>query len=198
MENKKKKKEGMQQQEQTEYIQDHKIDLIISRGKDRLKHAIVISEEKLTKTKKQVIKEMALQLEQANYPVNQICDRLTKSLKGLVHERTVRDALDSKYKNVEQMNIALQQNQEGGTLYRQQQQQELEQKEIKDFDFEDIEIANVTQLRQVAKHFMSRSFWWEQQVKQKDVEIAELKKKIASLGKHITERRELAQEQRIG
>ena len=63
-----------------------------------------VSDEKLTRTKKdEAVREMATDMENAHYPVNQICDRLAKSLKGLVRERTVQEALDTKYKNTAQI-----------------------------------------------------------------------------------------------
>ena len=89
-----------------DYVASHEIDQIIKKGRDRIKHAITISDEKLTKTKKEIVREMAVQLEKAGYPVNQICDRLSKSLKSLVNDRTVRDALESKYKDQSQSQVA--------------------------------------------------------------------------------------------
>ncbi len=62
-----------------DYIANREIDQIIKKGRDRIKHAITISDEKLTKTKKQIVREMAQGLEKAGYPVSQICDRLSKS-----------------------------------------------------------------------------------------------------------------------
>ena len=173
MENKKKKKvQEIQQQEQeptgsTEYIANHEIDKIIREGKDRLRRAINVSDEKLTRTKKEIVKEMAEDMEKANYPVNQICDRLAKSLPPLVSERTVRDALDSKYKNTEQSEVAkLQQNQEGGSLYRQQQQ--VAKKPVEQITLEDLKLADFpkSKLKQLAKHNMQKVLWLEQQDKQ--------------------------------
>src|SRR5262245_35334272 len=131
----KKRKQQRQEQEQyeagsTEYIANREVDQIIKKGRERIKHAINVSVEKLTRTKKAIVKEMAIELEGVGYPIDQICDRLSKSLKPLVHERTVRDALVSKYKNAEQSETAkMQQNHEGGNLYR--QQQELLKKDVK-------------------------------------------------------------------
>ena len=106
---KKKKKVLVQSQPEligsADYIASHEIDQIIKKGRDRIKHAITVSDEKLTKTKKQIVREMAVQLEQAGYPINEICDRLSKSLKGLVNDRTVRDALESKYKDQSQSQV---------------------------------------------------------------------------------------------
>ena len=148
----------------TDYIASHEIDQIIKKGRDRIKHAITVSDEKLTKTKKQIVREMAQDLEKVGYPVNQICDRLTKSLKGLVSERTVRE-LDSKYKNPEQSEVAkMQQNHDGGSLYRQQEQ--VSKKDYKEVTFEDIKFLNPSKAKQVAKYQMSRALWWEQQAKQ--------------------------------
>ncbi len=167
----KKKKPLLQVQEQEqvgsgEYLANREIDQIIKRGKDRLKHAITLSDEKLTKTKKQIVREMATEMEKVGYPTNQICDRLTKSIKGLVSERTVRDALDAKYKNTEQMEVAkMQQNYDGGSHYRQQEQ--LKNKDIKEYTREDIKlINNIAILRKVAKYHMERADWFEQQLKQ--------------------------------
>jgi hypothetical protein len=168
----KKKVQVLEQQEPEEligsadYIANRDIDQIIKKGRDRIKHAITVSDEKLTKTKKEIIKEMGEDLEKAGYPVNQICDRLSKSLKGLVSERTVRDALESKYKDQSQSQVAAAQNHDGGSLYRQQEQ--LRKKDIKEFTEEDIKVANQTQLRKVAKHQMQRADWWEQQAKQNE------------------------------
>ena len=147
-----------------DYIASHEIDQIIKKGRERIKHAITVSDEKLTKTKKQIVREMAQDLEKAGYPVNQICDRLTKSLKGLVSERTVRE-LDSKYKNREQSEVAkMQQNHNGGSLYRQQEQ--VSKKDYKGVTFEDIKFLNLSKAKQVAKYQMSRALWLEQQAKQ--------------------------------
>jgi hypothetical protein len=43
-----------------EYIANREIDKIIKKGKERLKHAIAVSDEKLTKTLKDIVKEMAV------------------------------------------------------------------------------------------------------------------------------------------
>ncbi len=171
---KKKKKPLLQEQEQVgseEYLANREIDQIIKRGKDRLKHAITLSDEKLTKTKKQIVREMATEMEKVGYPTNQICDRLTKSIKGLVSERTVRDALDAKYKNTEQMEVAkMQQNYRGGSSFHQQEQ--LKNKDIKEYTREDIKlINNIAILRKVAKHQMERADWFEQQLKQQQSPI---------------------------
>lgn len=169
-----KKKKGLVQQSQaepeligsTDYIASHEIDQIIKKGRDKIKHAITVSDEKLTKTKKEIVREMAHDLENAGYPINEICDRLSKSLKGLVNDRTVRDALESKYKDQSQSQVAALQNHDGGMFYRQQEQ--LRKKDIKEFTEEDIKVANPTQLRKVAKHQMQRADWWEQQAKQNE------------------------------
>ena len=164
-----KKKKKVQQQAEligsADYIANHEIDQIIKKGRDRIKHAITISDEKLTKTKKEIVREMALQLEKANYPVNQICDRLSKSLKSLVNDRTVRDALESKYKDQSQSQVAAAQNYDGGSLYRQEEQ--LRKKNVKEITFDDLKLLNnLTKVKQVAKHQMQKAEWWEQQAKQ--------------------------------
>lgn len=158
------------------YLTEHKIDEIIKKGKDRIKHAITVSDIKLTKTKKQIIKEMAEDMEKAGYAVNQICDRLTKSLKGLVSERYVRE-LDAKYKNPEQSEVAkMQQNHDGDSLYRQQEQ--VRKKDIKEITFDDLKLLNnLTKVKQVAKHQMEKALWWEQQVKQNEGQPAPILEK---------------------
>lgn len=111
---------------------------------------------------------MAEDMEKAGYPVNQICDRLTKSLKGLVSERTVRE-LDAKYKNPEQSEVAKMQNYDGGSLYRQQEQ--LRKKDIKEITFDDLKLlTNLTKVKQVAKHQMAKAEWWIQQAKQNEAQ----------------------------
>ena len=65
MSSKKKKKVQQLQTEQigsADYVASHEIDQIIKKGRDRIKHAITISDEKLTKTKKEIVREMAIQL----------------------------------------------------------------------------------------------------------------------------------------
>lgn len=173
----KKKKKALVQQQQPEliavgsadYIASHEIDQIIKKGRDKIKHAITVSDEKLTKTKKEIVREMAVQLEQAGYPVNEICDRLSKSLKGLVNDRTVRDALDSKYKDQSQSQVAALQNHDGGSHYRQQEQ--LRKKAVKEITLDDINKGDFpkSKLKQVVKHQMQRADWWEQQAKQNEV-----------------------------
>ena len=169
---KKKKKVLVQSQPEligsADYIASHEIDQIIKKGRDRIKHAITVSDEKLTKTKKQIVREMAVQLEQAGYPINEICDRLSKSLKGLVNDRTVRDALESKYKDQSQSQVAALQNHDGGSLYRQQEQ--LRKKAVKEITLDDISKGDFpkSKLKQVVKHQMQRADWWEQQPKQNE------------------------------
>ena len=153
-----------------EYIANREIDQIIKKGRERLKHAITVSDIKLTKTKKQIIKEMAEDMEKANYPVDQICDRLAKSLKGLVHDRTVRDALDSKYKNPVKSGEASQQGQNNGRGINYRDQQQVLKKPVEQITLEDLKNTNVdfpkSKLRQLAKHLMQRALFFEQQAKQ--------------------------------
>jgi hypothetical protein len=180
----KKKRKLQQQQEQeqlegeeTAYIGDKEIDLIIRKGRERLKHEIHKSDEKLTKTKKEIVKEIAAEMEQKGYPVNQICDRLTKSYKGLVSDRTVQEALDAKYKNAEQSRVGKMGGiQEGRNVLAQQQQ--VKQKDVKDITLEDIKRLDKTKARQVAKHQISKALWWEQQAKQKEEKIKELTEQL--------------------
>ena len=40
-----------------DYIASHEIDQIIKKGRDRIKHAITVSHEKLTKTKKEIVRD---------------------------------------------------------------------------------------------------------------------------------------------
>jgi hypothetical protein len=181
------------------YIANREIDQIIKKGKDRLKHAIAISDEKLTRTKKEIVREIAVEMENKGYPVYQICDRLSKSYKGLVSDRTVRDSLDAKYKNSEQSEvIKMQENHEGGNLYPQQEQ--VSKKDYKEVTQDDIEFLSPSKAKQVAKYQMSLAQWWEQQAKQnqqevlsedkdkdKDKIIADLKKEKEELKKFVDE-----------
>jgi hypothetical protein len=180
---KKKKLQQLQEQQQSEYLTSRQVDLILKRGKDKLKHAITVSDEKLTKTKKQIVKEMAQDLEKAKYPVDQIFDKLSKYLKGLVHESTIRDALDTKYKNPEQSAVAKQQIHEGEEDPRQQEQ--VKKKDVKDITLEDIKLLDKAKARQVAKYQISKALWWEQQAKQWEDKAKELTKEIEDLKKQI-------------
>ncbi|MDP9289782.1 MAG: hypothetical protein M3P08_16515 [Thermoproteota archaeon] len=177
-ENKKKKKPLVQTLEEQQvqepeqeavgslkYLTEHKIDEIIKKGKDRIKHAITISDIKLRKTKAEIIREMAQDMEKEGYPVNQICDRLTKALKGLVSDRHVQDSLDEKYKNQVKMAEALAQNHGRRNQFAEQEQ--LRKKDVKDITLEDIKVLNNLQkIKQVAKHQIQKADWWEQQAKQ--------------------------------
>lgn len=165
-----------EQQQEPEYITNAAIDLILRRGKDKLKHAITVSDDKLTKTKKQIVKEMARDLENAKYPLNQICDKLSKYLKGLVHESTVRDALEAKYKNPEQSQAALGQNHGGADHSRQQEQ--VKEKDVKDIGLDDIKSLGIQKARQVAKHQMSKALYLDQQAKQDKEKIKELTEQL--------------------
>ena len=157
-----------------EYITDREIDQIIKKGKEKLKLAINLSDIKLTKTKKQIIKELAQSLEAVKYPTNQICDRLTKSLKHLVSDRTVRDALDMKYKNTEQSQVARMQ--DGGSNHRQEEL--VAKKEIKDITEEDFKYIKLPKAKQVCKHQTDRASWFEQQVSQLQEQIRDLIKNL--------------------
>lgn len=150
----------------TEYINDRKIDLIIKKGKERLKHAINVSVEKLTKTKKQIVKEMAVDLEKAGYPVNEISDRLTKSLKGLVGHSTIGEALDAKYKDPVKAAEAKKKENDGRSGDRNDQQ--LLKKPYKEVDGNDIlkGVLPKSVLEKVAVYQMGQVDWWKRQLKQ--------------------------------
>ena len=57
--------------------------------------------DNLEKSKSEIIKELAKNLETAGMPVHMICERITDELDGLVSSRHIRDVLDDKYKKVD-------------------------------------------------------------------------------------------------
>jgi hypothetical protein len=182
-----KEKEEQQQQQSTEYITDPKVEKLDRELTQKLRFEKTKSRERLTKTNKEIIREYAVRYEQEiNYPVNQICDHLTKLLtaKKLVSDRTVREALDAKYKNPEQSQAALGQNHGGGSFYRQQEQ--VKEKDLKDIGLQDIKFLPMQKARQVAKEQMSKALYLEQQTKQDKVKIKELTEQNEDLKKQIT------------
>jgi hypothetical protein len=163
----------------TEYIANREVDQILKKGRDKIKHAITVSDEKLTKTKKQIVREMAIELDKAKYPTNQICERLVKSLKGLVADRTIRDALDSKYKNPEQAAVAGMQN--GGQL--RQIQEELEGKTMEQLTLDDLKnpVLDKTRVRRTAIYLKKRKDMLQYKVQDLEDENAKLKNMIQGM-----------------
>jgi uncharacterized protein with NRDE domain len=116
-------------------------------------------------------------LEKLGYPTNQICDKITKTLKGVVSDRHVQEALDAKYKDHEQSRLGkMAGNHDGRNVLAQQEQ--VSKKDVKDITLEDIKRLNKTKARQVAKHQISKALWWEQQAKQKEEKIQELTEQL--------------------
>ncbi len=155
-----------EQSDSTEYIADHKIDMIIKKGKERLKHAIHLSVDKLTKTKRAIVKEMALELEEAGYPVTEICDRLSKSLAGLVHRTTVGDALEAKYKDPVKAAEAMKQKR--GREEDPTDRENLLKKPYKQVDGNDIlkGLLPKAVLEKVAAYQMTQVEFWKRQLEQ--------------------------------
>lgn len=96
---------------------------ILKKGEVKLRHAIIVSDEKLTKTLKEIVKATAEDMEKAGYPVEKICYVIKRLWcpKHLVGERTVEDALDEKYKDPEQSRVAKMGGIHGGRRPRAQQ-----------------------------------------------------------------------------
>ena len=106
MAEKKKKKVELQEQVQIkspeagsgQYLTEHKFDKILKHYREDIKAENVEHQQ----TKKQIIIRTAQQLEKDGYPINQICDRISKSSKGLgFGDRYVRRCLEAypQYKN---------------------------------------------------------------------------------------------------
>jgi len=150
----------------TEYIGNHEIDKVLKKVKDDIKHYMAVVGQKEYKYKAQRVVWAAKELDGLNYPKSEICARLTKTLKGLVSERHVREALDKypQYKNPDQKQRA----ESGGDIAAHIDEQELEKKPVKEITLEDINKGNFSKskLKQVAKHSLARALWWEQQAKQ--------------------------------
>jgi hypothetical protein len=106
-------------------------------------------------------------METEGYPVNQICDRISKSSKGLGYgDRYVRKCLDDKYKNP--IKLAEASAQKATVADQKFHDQELKKKDIKDYTVQDIKIANVTQLRKLCKTRMQKGDFWERLAKQNE------------------------------
>jgi len=173
--NKKKKTvvEIQQEQEQEkelpgsrQYLETREVDIIIKKGRDKLKHAIHASVEKLTKTKKQIVKEMAIELEKVGYPVDQICYRLTQSLKPLVSDTTVSDALADKYKDLDQSRRAKMRQSPAGSEVR-SLQQKVREKDVMELTEQDIKnIKDLTTARKIIRNLIGKARLLEQQLKQ--------------------------------
>jgi hypothetical protein len=152
----------------TEYIGNHEIDKVLKKVKDDIKHYMAVAGQKEYKYKAQRVVWAAKELDGLNYPKSEICARLTKTLKGLVSERHVREALDKypQYKNPTKMAEASAEDHGRGDIAA--TTEELEKKPVKEITLEDINKGNFSKskLKQVAKHSLARALWWEQQAKQ--------------------------------
>ena len=118
-------------------------------------------------SKKLEILRAATELEKQGYPVTKICDHITKVLEGPKYETSgsyVRKVLPPKYKDPEQMATAFQQNHGGDNEYR--LQQELKNKDVREWAIEDSKHANLTQLKKAFKHKWEEAEWYKQQLKQ--------------------------------
>ena len=85
-----------------------------------------------------------------------------------MHERTVRDALDAKYKNRIKSAEALQQQQNTGRGINYRDQQQVIKKPVEQITLEDLKLADFpkSKLKQLAKHVMEKNLFIEQQDKQ--------------------------------
>src|SRR4030095_7686611 len=162
-----KNRKKVQEEEMEEFVSQSptnpKVERFDKELKERVRFEITKSDIKLEKTKKQIIKEAAITLEELKYPVDQICQHLTEVLDGLVHDRTVRGALDAKYKNPEQMATALQQTSVVGKKARLHAR--VLQKQILEITKEDIQILPLRKAREVATYYMSKVDWWLQLIR---------------------------------
>jgi hypothetical protein len=186
----------------TQYLTDQKFDKILKQYREEIK----VENVQHNQSKKQIIIRTAQQMEAEGYPVNQICDRISKSSKGLGYaDRYVRMCLDDKYKNPIKSAEALNQK---STVADQKfhDQQELQKKDLKDNTVEDIKAANVTQLRKLCKtHMQKGDFWeriakqyedkakdWEQQAKQWEEKAKQWEKDQASMKEFSREAEKLS------
>lgn len=171
----------------TEYLANHKIDAIIKKGKEELKHQIHLSVEKLTKTKKRIVKEMAEAMEKEGYPVNQISDRLTKSLKGLVAHNTITEALGPKYKDPVKSAQALAQNVD--SVKDRRDREELLKKPYKEVDGNDIlkGVLPKATLEKVVAYQMGQVEFWKRQLEQLCNLALDQEKSDAEIGKAFRE-----------
>jgi hypothetical protein len=190
---KKKKKLQLLQQQQpaeaekqelaglTQYLTDHRFDKILKRYREDIKAEV--AEHNLTK--KQIIIRTAQQMEKEGYPVNQICDRISKSSKGLgFGDRYVRRCLDEKYKNeIKEAEASSQKSTVAVQRFRDQEQ--VKEKDVKEITIDDIKFLTLQKAKQVAKHQIQRADLIEWQSKQKDEKIKELTQQVEDLKKSI-------------
>ena len=120
-------------------------------------------------TKKQIIIRTAQQLEKDGYPVNQICDRISKSSKGLgFGDRYVRRCLETYPHRKMRLRWLREQVNNLRSAQQFRDQETVRKKDYKAVTLEDIKFLSPSKAKQVAKHQMQKAEWWQQQAKQNE------------------------------
>lgn len=148
----------------TEYIGNHEIDKVLKKVKDDIKHYMAVQGQKEYKYKAGRVVAAAKELDKLNYPKSEICARLSKTLKGLVSERHVREALDAfpEYKDPVKSAEALGRGDIAATMEKEQ----ILKKPKQQITVDEIKHLNLPKAREVAKYQMAQAEWWKHQLKQ--------------------------------
>lgn len=180
----------------TEYLANAEIDKVLKKVKDDIKHYMAVQGQKEYKYKAQRVVTAAKELDRLNYPKSEICTRLTKTLKGLVSERHVREALDAfpEYKDPVKSAEALGRGDIAATMEKEQ----ILKKPKQQITVDEIKHLNLPKAREVAKYQMAQAEWWKHQLKQELDKLHQLyemaldpEKSDAEIGKEF---REMAKE----
>lgn len=117
-------------------------------------------------SKKILILNFAERYEKKGYPAREICKRISDVLSGKEYNtsaRYVRRILPEKYKNLDQMTIAIKDPQEGGTKARLiKQAQEKDDDEITENDLQYIPSRRT---KQIFKHYRNKTSYLEPEIK---------------------------------
>lgn len=156
----------------TEYIGNHEIDKVLKKVKDDIKHYMAVAGLKEYKYKADRVVWGAKELDRLEYPKSEICARLTKTLKGLVSERHVREALDAfpEYKNPVKSAEA----HGRGDIAASTMAEQILKKAKQRITSDDVKHLNLPKAKEVLKYQMAQAEWWKQQLRQDINQVVEL------------------------
>jgi hypothetical protein len=131
---------------------------------------------------------MAEAMEKEGYPVSEICERLTKSLKGLVGHSTIAEALDAKYKDPVKAAEAAKKEIDGRSGDR-NDHEELLKKPYRQINGNDIlkGVLPKSTLEKVVAYQMGQVEFWKRQLEQLCNLALDLEKSDAEIGKAFRE-----------
>jgi multidrug efflux pump subunit AcrB len=156
----------------TEYIGNHEIDKVLKKVKDDIKHYMAVAGLKEYKYKAGRVVAAAKELDKLDYPKSEICARLTKTLKGLVSERHVREALDAfpEYKNAVKSAEA----HGRGDIAANTMAEQILKKAKQRITSDDVKHLNLPKAKEVLNYQMAQAEWWKQQLRQDINQVVEL------------------------